>query len=262
MRQYILLLLVTTLFFSCESEDDNTLQADNYFDLSVGNSWTYNNTITQEGNSTSGTETLEVNGIETINNQDYFSFIQSNVEQQGLVTSILTSGELYKTNDNAQLVFTGDYNFEATPELPSLNFELNNATIYDQSAQAGATVYNQSNAITQEIQGVPLNINYSINIINGGNIGELTVNNETYQNVYQSEIIINADIQADLGLINVTVLQQQDVVTATNYFAPNIGLIRSDVVTELLFEDLPQINLPDISSTSSQELIDFSLTID
>ncbi|QSS97026.1 hypothetical protein [Psychroflexus sp. ALD_RP9] len=262
MRKLLLLLLATTLFYSCESDDENSIQANNYFDLNVGNSWTYNNTITQDDNSNSGTETLEVSGVETINNQDHFSFTQTNVEQPGLVTSILTSGELYKTNDNAQLVFTGNYNFEATPELPSLNFELNNATIYNQSAQVGASVYNQSNTITHEIQGVPVNINYSINIINGGNIGDLSVNNETYQNVYQSEIIISANIEADLGLIDVTVLQQQDVVTATNYFAPNIGLIRSDVITELIFEDLPQISLPDISSTSSQELIDFSLTID
>ena len=85
---------------------------------------------------------------------------------------------------------------------------------------------------------------------------------ETYQNVLITEIVANASVVADLGITTQNVLQDQNVVTILNYFAPDIGLIKSDVTTLVEFEDIPLLNLSDFSSTSSQELTSFSLNIE
>lgn len=260
----LLIVFLCLVLASCSSDDENTpsVTINNYFDLNVGNSWTYQNTATQANNSTSGSETLEVSNIETINNQDYFSFTQSNIELPGLITSILSSGELYTTANNAQLVFTGDYSFAIDENLPSFNFQLDEATIYNQTASLDAAIFTQSNSFTEDVQNIPLNFNYTLTIYNRGQLNELSVQGETYQNVLITEMVVNASVVADLGITTQNVLQDQNVVTILNYFAPDIGLIKSDVTTLVEFEDIPLLNLPDFSSTSSQELTSFSLNIE
>lgn len=260
----LLVVFMCLALASCSSDDENgsSVTINNYFDLNVGNSWTYQNTATQSNSTTSGSETLEVSDIETINNQDYFSFTQTNVEQPGLVTSILSSGELYTTANNAQLIFTGDYSFIINEDLPSFDFQLDEAMIYNQTASLDAAIYSQSNSFSQVVQSIPLNFNYTLTIYNRGQLNELSVQGETYQNILITEMVVNASVVADLGITTQNVLQDQNVVTILNYFAPDIGLIKSDVTTLVEFEDIPLLNLSDFSSTSSQELTSFSLNIE
>lgn len=92
----------------------------------------------------------------------------------------------------------------------------------------------------------------------------MTVNGQTYSDVYSSKISLNLSASVFIVFSDFTILQEQNASTITNYYAKDIGLIKSDVSTDIIFEDIPeQLNfeIPDVSVQSNQNLIDSSIDL-
>lgn len=251
-------------FVSCSDDDSsiNENEIQNYFNLAVNNSWTYQNTYSSQNQSTEeGSETLVVDELVTENGKDFYKLKSTNIEIPGLATSFLTSGQLHASEDQSSLSYSGDLNLSLLENLPEINLDIQGLKLYDQRLSAGTNLYLKEESISQSINDIPLTISVEVYSNYLGNVGSKTINGETYNDVISSEIIVKAKVTSSLAFATVTVLEQQDFFTSTLYFAPQIGLINSDTTIEATFEDLSSFGLPleDILIISNQDLTDFSL---
>lgn len=256
----ILILIFTTfLIISCSDEDDTFLVSDtDYFPLEVDNSWTYENELNQNSESLEGLETLTINE----QSQNRFSFTQTVTNLGGFYTGVLSSGEVYKQDGNRKIIYDGVFSIQLENNLPSLNIPLEDVVLYDANLSQASIMSSNSGEFQQDINGFPVDFNYEINSIHNGFSAEEIINFETYQDVFVSEIQVLLSATVFLVFTNFTILQEQTVTTITNYYAKDIGLISSEVSTEIIFEDIPEqleVEVPDVNFTSTQQLQSYSL---
>lgn len=260
----LFLLIVLVSFVSCSDDDSPIIdnEINNYFNLAINNSWTYENTYeSEEQASQNGIETLVVDELISQNNEDYYKLKSINPEVPGLATSFLTSGKLHVSEDQSSLSYTGNLNLSLIEALPEINLDIQKLKLYDQKLSAGTNLYIKEEAISQTINDIPFTIEVEIYSNYLGNVGSKTINGETYTDVIASEIIVKAKVTSSIAFTTVTVLEKQDFYTSTLYFAPQIGLIESNSSIQATFEDLSSFGIPleDISILSHQILIDFNL---
>jgi hypothetical protein len=82
--------------------------------------------------------------------------------------------------------------------------------------------------------------------------------------VFSSKISLNLSASVFIVFSDFTILQKQNASTITNYYAKDIGLIKSDVSTDITFENIPeQLNfeIPDVAIQSDQNLIESSIDL-
>lgn len=250
---FILLLIFSGIFYSCSEEEDSLLNSDiDYFPLEVDNSWTYENQLNQESGNIKGSETLTVEA----ENENRFSFSQTENELAGIFTSILASGEVYKSNNNL-ITLDAELSIDLDNEFSNLEIPLDAIVLYDANLSQGSTMSFTSGEFQQDINGFPIDFIYEINSIHKGFILEEFVNGVSYEDVFVSEIQVSLSAHVFIVFSDFTILEKQDITSITNYYAKDIGLIKSEVSTEIIFEDIPEqleIEIPDVNFTSSQKL--------
>lgn len=264
-----LLAFIVTGFVACSSDDDGTSNPDpqpstsNYFPLKTGNSWTYNNN--SKVNNENPTESEEILNVEnTIEGEGNLKF---NLEtdkpiEGGFSTGVLSKSDLFKTN--SELVADGIISFEFQG-LPALEIPIENAVIYDHNKNAGEQLFTTSSSITQQYQGVDLVVDYTITTGQEASYAEYEVNGTTYENVISSSVIINANVSAKLGPVDITVLEEQNVANSTNFFAKDIGLIYSETSLDYQFEDLSNFGfqLPEnFSIEETQTILSYNVDLE
>jgi hypothetical protein len=124
-------------------------------------------------------------------------------------------------------------------------------------------MFSNAGELQQNINGFPVDFEYEISSTHKGFLISEVVNDVTYEDVFVSEINISLSASVFLVISDFSILQKQDVIKITNYYAKDIGLIYSRVNTEIIFEDIPeQLNteISDVNSTSTQNLISYSLS--
>lgn len=262
------LFVFALLLASCSSDDDATPNDDdnddqNFFPLVVGNSWDFENTLSTAGQDDLVTnETLSISGTSENSGNVVYEVETDDPANSGPVTLALSQGTL--TKSNAKLIYTGVFGL-GLEGFPEVNFDVENAPIYDKSASNGIEMYSQIGTIEQDFQGVPITIEYTLSTIMGESLASFDVNGTTYDNVISSQLIINMVASASVDpLPPFPILASQDAVIITNYFADGVGLIQSETVTTFVFQDLPIPNIPleDISLTTLQILTDYSVTLE
>lgn len=255
----ILTLLIVFFCLSCSDENESLSNSEvNYFPLDVDNSWTYENELNQASGNTQGIETLSIE----LENQSRYSLNQSNDQLVGIFTTMLASGEVYKQNGDQKIVLDSQFSIELENELSSLEFPLKDVVLYDANLSQGNTMSFSSGEFQHEINGIPVDFMFEINSVHQGFVLEKVVNGVNYEDVFVSEIQISLSANVFLVFNNFSILQKQEVSSITNYYAKDIGLIKSEVSTEVIFEDIPEqlnANLPDINFTSSQKLESYTL---
>lgn len=258
--------LLTLLIIGSCANDDNGFTAlkPNYFPLSVGNSWDYENTNQQDQISERGFETLIISDSNK-QSPEAFTFEQNTNDLAGVFTSILSTGEVYKDMDNQQVFFNGEYNFQLEDDSPTITIPLEHVLIYDANLSQEDELYVTSGEIEQNIDDLPLTFNYEINTIHKGFLSDKTVNDVLYEDIYISEINLKLSAEVFIIFSDFTILQEQNVTTITNYYAKDVGLIKSEVQIEAIFEDIPEqldLEISDIDIQSQQNLIDYSVELD
>lgn len=263
----ILPICLALAMIGCSSDDETTTPPEesnsNYFPLTVGNSWTYNNErAVDQQPSTQSQETMTVADSSEENGNTYYELDTDNSLEGGLVTNILSNGKLTKIN--GELMYTGNYEVEI-PNFDPLQLPIE-ATIYSKTASAGTELTNVSQTIQEEIdvqgQLVPVSLDYNIVTTNEGFLPSVTINGEEFQDVLQANLVVSASITAALGPIEVTLLAEQEVVTVTNYYADGVGLIHSEATINYEFEDLSNYGVPTIPNLhieSSQKVDSYNV---
>lgn len=259
---FYLVLLSSFMIISCSDDDGDsqTPQNDNnYFPLVVNNSWDYQNTVSSPNqDDIVDQETLTVEGTAQVGGNTVYEFGTSNLINAAPTTLALSNGVLYKMSSS--LIYTGSFGL-GLPEFPDVNFEVQDGEIYDKNANEDTVLFSFSDTLDETIEDVPITIDYTISSIMGSRFESIEVNNQTYENVISSKLVIDLEITADIG-ITVPVLNEQRVVEVTNYFAKDIGLIQSETDTSFDFLTLPSLPFEDFSFFTLQEIEDFSVSLE
>lgn len=224
---------------SCTSDDEAPATSFSYLPLTVNNSWNYDVTT---GNLT----TMDMLTVASVNGSRY-TLSSNPAPASGVMTNFLTSGEL--NQDGGKLVLNGSFSL-ANLGFGNFSVDIVNGIINDQNAQNGRETFTTSGTFSETVQGFTLAINYTAKNIQKADIASMTVNGTTYNNVEHSQLIINANVVSPITVVgitqNITLLRPQDVIVIDNYWARDIGLIKSDNQLDYELEDFSAfgINLP------------------
>lgn len=274
------------LFINCSSDDDageiiedpineDPISQDpepNYFPLVLDNEWQYENKQTADDETQESSETLSV---EDENESDNGATFQLNSTSEDLAvsfTSILSNGVLSK-NEN-QLLLTGDFDIDLDQqELPDFDIDFEGLVVYDADALNGSVLFTDDRNIDlPEFNNISLSLDLSIQSISLGSQESIDVNGVTYEDVIGSEFIVSLGVSATTTIpplpfpITIEVIQFQEVVKSTNYFADQVGLVQSETNLSIAFSDelnqIPDFNLENILVLIEQELVDFQVTVE
>ncbi|MGJ8685043.1 MAG: chorismate synthase [Nonlabens sp.] len=230
-----------------------------YLPLTTNNSWDYDvvtgTTVTNDN--------LTVSSVSGSN----YTLTANPAVPNGLMTGVLSSGEL--TAANGQLIGNGTLGFDFQG-VGDFSIDIVDGVLYDQNASNGSELYSTSGTFTETIDSYDLDINYVATTVQKANVATMTVPSGTYSNVLHSQLIINVSISTEISIgpitqtINLLQPQNQDVIVVDNYWAQDVGLIKSDNQLDYSLADFSAlgVNLPVPQSASvltTQELTAFTI---
>ena len=261
--KYLFYFLVSFAIISCSDDDNNDAEEtiSNHFPLTVGNSWAYNNETTyQDGASTNSQETLTVESTSEEQGVTYYKLeSDASINEKGFFTGILTAGSLIMADN--QLIYNGELSVDLSGfglDLDNLSIPLNNIIVFDAEANSGENLTQINDVITRNVNlpqvgTVPFTIEYNLRTVQNEFLNSYTVNEEEFQDVLSAGIIVNLEISVSLSGFQIPILQSQDAIQMTNYYADNVGLIKSETSINYDFEELNFPNIPSIPDFSMEE---------
>ncbi len=259
--KYLFYFLLSIAAISCSDDDDNNDSQEsisNHFPLTVGNSWTYNNeTSYQDGNVSNSQETITVESTTEEQGVTYYNLdSDASINEQGFFTGILTAGSLIVADN--QLIYNGELsvdlaNFGFASE--NISIPLENIIVFDADADSGQILTDTDDTMIQTVDfpqfgTISLSIDYNLSTIQREFVNSFTAGDENFQDVLSSDIIVNIEIAIEQFPITLTILESQDAIQITNYFANDIGLIKSETSINYNFEEIGLPNLPEIPDYS------------
>lgn len=269
---YLLSLLVLT---SCSSDDDAPTEIQtqsNYFPLVVGNQWNYSNTSEDYNGTSDSNETLNVEDEILVNNIEKYQLISTVEEANVSITSILSTGLVYK--QNGKMFLSGNFNFSLEEEsnLPDLGIDFEDLVIYDENATQGSILFDLDEGITlPEFNNITISATIQIQSKSLGNLELLEVNGVTFEDVISSSITVKIGVTASAIVpplpipITVAIFDNQEVIASTNYFANQVGLIKSETTLNIEFNDLGTffpLELDNIFTQFSQEITNYEVQLE
>ncbi len=262
-KKLILVAIAVVSLTACTSDSDDGGSGSgsnnnfSFLPLTVNNSWDYD--------VATGTTVLNDNlTVSSVSGANY-TLTSNPVVPAGLMTGVLSSGEL--TAQNGQLVGNGTIGFDFQG-VADFSIDIVNGVLYDQNASNGSQLYTTSGTFTETVQGFDLDINYIVSTVQLANEASITVPAGTYMNVLHSQLIINVNISTEISIGPITqtidLLDPQNVIVVDNYWAQDVGLIKSDNQLDYMLEDFSAIgvNLPVPQSASvltTQDLTAFTV---
>jgi hypothetical protein len=259
-RTLAFFMVISFVWISCTDDEGNTQNSiveNDYFPLVVNNSWDYENTISAPSQSdVASQETLSISNSSETGTLTKYDFETSNLEGSAPITLALSTGIVYK-NDNS-LVYTGTFE-PGISQLPALSFEIQDGKIYDKSKNEGSVLFSFSDTIQETIQGFPVRVDYTVSSVMGSAFENLSVKNQNYEDVISSRLLVSMEI---LPSNTLNILRNPDVVEITNYFAKDVGLIKSETNINFDFITFPSLPLEDINFLTLQELLSYELTLE
>lgn len=260
MKNKLVAFLWLSIFsISCSSDDDtvdNT--AVNYFPLKTGNSWNYE----IEGETTQ-TDILTVGEDITLNGKTYKKMVTTTTPT-GMYCTFLNNNGLRK-NEN-KVLLSGAITFDLGLSAP-FEFQLDDFVILKENAASNETLATKTGTFNQDFDGIPVTVDYSLKAVGVESLPTFTTSRgEVYSDVKKVKFTISLKVVAVVTIpgspipLNVTILNTQDVVTANQFYAKEIGMIYAEnVISYNLAINPDDFNLP-IPQTATQTQKEF-LTI-
>ncbi|MBC7439542.1 MAG: hypothetical protein H7250_06115 [Flavobacterium sp.] len=222
---FFLTILLSAFLFSCSPGDSsaNNSSAADYFPLKLSNYWTYN--VDKAG--TIDHDSIFVAKDTTINTFVYKK-IESKIAPIGFMSNSLNNNEL--RIDGNKILLTGKPNLNFVTNI-GINLSLSDFVIFKSGASANEILSSVSGTIDQVYNSYPITINYTLKSVAQGDLATYTSpNNATFNNVKAVNTILNIKVTTLLGPLPITVLEPQDVIVSTQYFAKNIGVVHANTV--------------------------------
>lgn len=259
-KLFFLAFTITTLF-SCSSDDSSggSASAINYLPLTTGNYWTYD--VTTVGQSITNRDSLFVANDTIIATKTYKKMKTLNVAF-GFFTNTLRNNGLRKEGDAIYL--TGNAGLNLGDVLP-IDLSVSDFMIFKESATVNQQLSTVSGTINQDLQGYPLVIDYTLKTTALETLPSFTSEDNTvYTDVKKVKVSMNAKISTSVTVagftIPVVILNPQDVIVSTQYYAKNIGMVYSNTTISYELQDFSQFGItlpiPQSGSQTQNEILD------
>lgn len=244
----LLIFFIGTLSISCSSDDNSGNNDDpnipqlGYFPQSVGNSWVYD--VQAENLSTE--DHLYVSGETSENGTIYKTFVTQDTPT-GFYTTLLTSGKV--TVNNSKTLYSGTINIgEMLGDIEGLTFELTNFVVLDTNAPPGNMLSSESGEFYQDLGEYGFNVEYSLASTSLGSLETFTLENDTtYNDIKAVNLSFSLKIDVIITFMGVQIpypiLNTQEIISSTQYYANNTGMIFADTQIEYHLEDIPDIGI-------------------
>ena len=260
----ILLIALSFTLFSCSNDDTEETTAavvettvfTDALPLNNGNYWTYDvegTTITRDS--------LYIFGDETVGAFNYKKFKNKNDISTGFYTTSLNNNNLRK--DTGKLLLTGSLSIPGQTLPIGLDLNVVDFIIFKESAPNGELLNEKIGSFQQTVNNIPLTIEYKLKSFGGENFTSFTSpNTDIYPDVKTTKIVVNlkvTTVQTIAGIpITLTVLQPQDVITSTQYFSKNIGVVYTKTLTTYNLDATiaSQLGIPATNSQTQEEFLD------
>lgn len=253
MKKIALLLLASAAFMtSCSDDsnsDNNTVTDADYFPLSTGNYWTYDVT-----GAVSGRDSLYIAGDTVINSKIYKKF-KTPAVPFGSVSSSLANNGLRK--ENGKLLVSGSTGFELVEGIP-FNVTLTDFVVFKENAADNEELASISGTLQQQFGEYPLTFTYTLKTTAVTTLPTYTVDGTVYTNVKSVKTILNLKIGAVFSGVTIPVMTSQDVVTSTQYYAKDKGIVHATTTIGYQIDQTIALGLgiPQTYSQSQQESVD------
>jgi hypothetical protein len=226
-----IILFGTLVFLGLGSCSDSEGTFDNsdavFLPLTLGSSWSYDVSLDE---TPIGIDVLFVSEETTLNGETYQQ-LKTEELPNGFYTSILNNNTIRKFGD--KLLITGSTGL-ATADFLSINIEVNDFILFKENSSNNAKLDEISGTITEDLQGLPLKIDYNLKSIFKESLSSFSVpGKETYSNVKVMQLVTNLKITTEYlvpvlnTIIDLAVLNAQDVFISTQYYAEGVGMIYS-----------------------------------
>jgi hypothetical protein len=226
---------ILTILTSCGSGDDpattdggfeTPVLPANYFPASVNNYWNYDVSITDN---TNGVTTAEDSLYVASRSGDTFMLdVNTNNIASGSMNTLLANGTL--TEQGTALTLNGSLDFPIDLGIPAIPFE--GAVLYDSSVADNTTLFTSSDMFTQDIQGFPITIAYSLSSKKIERLASFTVNGESFSDVEVVDLKLELSVSTSVDILGnpttFSILDPQDVLTTRAYYGPNVGLLKAE----------------------------------
>ena len=261
MKNLVLILALEFSIISCNNESaelDNGLNSTNiYMPLTVGNFWTYK----VVGTGTVNRDSLFVQK-DTVVNGNPSKKMKTKFNPFGFYSNSLNKNTVRQLND--KLLVSGKSNFDFIANL-GINIALADFVAFKEVTQNNEQVGLIDGEISQVVQGFNLKIIYSLRSIGLTSLSSFTTSqNKTYADVKPMKYILTLKVvspQTIAGVpFNITILDTQDVVVSTQYFAKNKGMVFAKTVINYQLQQLPAgapvLPIPQSGNQTQEEFLD------
>lgn len=246
---------------SCSEDDSNSnnTSTTDFLPLNTGNYWVYD--VTNESEfSTSGRDSLYISGDMQLNGNTYKKF-QTEELAWGFYSGALADNGVRKFEDKLLLTGTATLNFGV--DFP-LDIDVADMVILKENATNNQVLGSVANTVTQSYDGYDLDFDYILSSVAKQDMASLTVNGETYNNIKVVEIKLNLEVTAVAMISGIevpyVVMDAQDVVVSTQYYAENIGVVKVETALNYTINDnalfTVELPIPASVSASQEEVLD------
>jgi hypothetical protein len=242
------------LFTSCSSSSDNSgsdnSPATTFLPLTNGNYWVYD--VDNAG--TINRDSLYISNDTVINTVTYKK-MKTLTTPTGFFSSTLRNNGV--KIDGSKLEMTGNFSINFGLTSP-IELALTDFIFFKENAVTNDVLSTTSGTLSQTISGYPLTIDYTLKTVADGSLANFLSDGTTYTDVKKTKVILNLKItttQTISGItIPITVMNAQDVVTSTQYYSKNIGMVYANTLINYQLNSIPGVTLPIPSSgTQTQE---------
>jgi hypothetical protein len=236
MKKVALLSLFFVIILQSCSNDETTLEAstgNSFFPFLTGNFWNYKPDF---NNSNSLKDSLFIKRDTVINGLTYKKFKTQNTPT-GFYCAILNGNSLRQSGN--KLLLTGNAGLDFSAALP-IDLALNDFVVFSENAAANEELATKSGNLNQTFSSLPLTMNYNLRSVAVSSLPSYTTSgNRTFQDVKSVNVIFNLKITTLFAGFPVTIMNQQDVVTCTLYYAKNIGVVYAKTRVKYQLQSLP-----------------------
>jgi len=252
---FLCMLAVAISACSPDSGDDTT--PSNYLPITDSSYWTYDVTGTAEG--ISGRDSIYVANDTVINSVTYKK-IKARSPRVGFYSNLVHQAALRKSG--SKVLATGTNSFSFAGEVP-ISLSVTDFVVFDSAASENAVLDSESGTDTQTVNNIPLTLNYTISSKAGAHYPTWTAADGTvYQDVTVSKYIISLKVTAQFEGVPfpITVLDTQDVLVSTLYYAADMGVVTANTNIQYQLQDFSSLGItlpiPQSDSESMLEVLD------
>lgn len=243
--------LISCVLVSCstnnEVTDTDSGIATSYFPLKNANWWTYKVQTAAPGFLR---DSLYVKG-DTIIAGITYKKMNTRFTPNGFFSTTLKNNGI--RIDGSSIKLAGSVSF--TAGLPSpIVFTVSDLAIFKENAVQDDLIGSTSGTFQQTIQGYPLTFTYILSTYFDGSLASFTTTtNKSYTDLKKMKVVLNLKITYVVPGIGftATVLQPQNVVVSTQYYAKTKGMVYANTDINYTLSSVPGFTLP-IPSSGSQ----------